>query len=275
MATFTLPEELRPLAKAHPKIIYDRLFKSASASLVKLGRDPKYLGGDPGMIGVLQTWDRQKNFHPHIHFILPGVALHPKGKRLCFSKKDFLIRTEPLANIFRAKLKDALLEAGLAASAPPGVWRKKWVVNIKAVGSGLSAFKYLVFYLFGGAISNRSLVSCTDQTVSIRYQDRTTGQAKTLSLDPLEFIRRILQHVPPKGFQRVRYYGFLASRSRGAFEKIADLLGHLMPVKSAKVPFVFKCPRCGKSMRLTDETPRMRGPPLEEVLGLISKRKVG
>lgn len=276
MVTFTLPAELRQLARSNQKRIFNIFFKTASASLIKLGRDPRFVGGDLAMIGVLQTWTRTKEYHPHIHFIVPGVALDRAGKTLCFPKKKFLVRQEPLGIIFRAKFRDELIRAGLATKVAPSIWKKAWIVNFEEVGNGSTALTYLAPYLFNGAISNRSIVACDDHSVTFCYKDSDSGHFKNMTLEAMEFLRRILQHVLPKGFKRIRAYGFLAPKCHRQLRKMAELLNQPIPLK-AKTPKPtagFKCPCCGCAMTLIDQVPRMRGPPLEVLLGFTERRAV-
>jgi hypothetical protein len=116
--------------------------------LQKLAFDPKYLGGAIGMIGVLQTWTRSLDYHPHIHYLIPSGALSPDGMKWISAKDTFLMHHKPLSIIFRAKVKDALKKAGLFKQVPPQVWQQDWVVHIEPVGNGHAVLKYLAPYIF-------------------------------------------------------------------------------------------------------------------------------
>lgn len=148
--------------------------------------------------------------------------------------------------------------------------------QFRGVGNGSAALTYLVPYLFNGAISNRSIVSCDEHSVAFCYKDSDSGQFKTMSLEAMEFLRRILQHVLPKGFQRIRYYGFLATKCQKKLRKVAGLLNHPIPLpsKTPKIRAGFKCPCCGRDMVLMEEVPRQRGPPLKALLAYPERRVV-
>ena len=119
LVTFTLPEELRAIARSHQKTIYHLLFRASSAALQQLAQDPRFVGGRLGMVGVLHTWTRQLLYHPHVHYIVTGGGLSADG-RWCSSRADFLVPVKALSVIFRAKFRDALKETDLfAAVAPP------------------------------------------------------------------------------------------------------------------------------------------------------------
>ena len=175
---------------------------------------------------------------------------------------------KPLSVIVRAKLKDALKKAGLFKQVPPQVWQQDWVAHIEPSGSGHAALKYLAPYIFRIAISNRNILRCKDEQITFKYKDSDTGQFKTMTLNAIEFIRRYLQHVLPRGFQKVRYYGFLMSKKKKQLAEIKHLL-RVQEVKtemSAEKEFIFTCPKCGRNMILIEQSNRMRGPPLKEIL---------
>ena len=135
LVTFTLPQELRPLARSNQKTVYQLLFRASSQALLKLAQDPRFVGGQIGMVGVLQTWTRDLHYHPHIHYIVTGGGLTPQGTWRS-SGKDFLVHEKPLAIIFRAKLRDELKKCGLFVSVDQRVWKKDWVVDCEPVGNG-------------------------------------------------------------------------------------------------------------------------------------------
>lgn len=218
LVTFTLPAELRPLARSRQKLIYNLLFRAASQALLKLAHDPRFVGGQIGMVGVLHTWTRALIYHPHVHFIVTGGGLSDDGRWRC-SRPDFLVHEKPLGIIFRAKLRDALKKAGLFSSVHQRVWKKDWVINCKPVGSGAAAFKYLAAYIFRVALSNRRLVKFADGQVTFTYKDSATKRTRFCTVTAPEFIRRFLQHVLPDRFIKVRYYGLLSPRNRDLLEQ--------------------------------------------------------
>jgi hypothetical protein len=130
------------------------------------------------------------------------------------ARDDFLVPVKALSGIFRARFRDALRQTELFDLVPASVWEQDWVVHCKAVGNGETAFKYLAPYIFRVAISNRRLLKVETDQVTFRYRASDSGQAKLCTLAVEEFIHRFLQHVLPKGFVKVRYYGFLSVSQR-------------------------------------------------------------
>ena len=232
MLTFTLPEGLRPVARSHQRLIYDLLFRTSAAATQQLARDPRFIGGQIGMVGVLHTWGRTLTFHPHPHYLIPAGGLAADGHTWLPARENFLLPVKALSPIFRAKFRDALRETECFPSVPASVWDQDWVVHCQPVGDGLKAFKYLAPYIFRVALSNSRLVSCENNQVTFRYRDSKTGQSKLLALEPFEFIHRFLQHVLPTGFVKVRYYGLL---SPGCRPSLALVRQHLTPANAEPV----------------------------------------
>jgi hypothetical protein len=158
MVTFTLPQELRAVARSNQKTLYNILFRASSQALQKLAVDPRFIGGRIGMVGVLHTWTRDLRFHPHVHYIVAGGGLTQEG-RWTSSGDQFLVPGKRLGIIFRANVRDELKKAGLFARVDRRVWNKQWVVDLEPVGSGEAAFKYLAPYIFRVAISNNRILS--------------------------------------------------------------------------------------------------------------------
>src|SRR4030095_13065625 len=223
LVTFTLPAELRALARRNQKTIYHLLFRASSAALQLLAQEPRFVGARLGMVGVLHTWTRQLLYHPHVHFIVTGVGLADSG-RWRSSRKDFLVHVKPLSRIFRAKFRDQLQKSALFAQVQPRVWLKDWVVHSEPVGSGQQAFKYLAPYIFRVAISNNRLRKLAQGNVTFSYKESATAQLKHCTLSAHEFIRRFLQHVLPNRFIKVRYYGLLSPAQRQLLQKARLLL---------------------------------------------------
>ncbi len=223
LVTFTLPQELRAVARSNQKTIYNLLFRAASQALLKLALDPRFVGAQIGMVGVLHTWTRQLLYHPHVHFIVTGGGLSDDGRWRC-SRPDFLVHEKPLGIIFRAKLRDELKKCGLFAPVDRRVWKKQWVVDCQPVGSGTQAFKYLAPYIFRVALSNNRLCSLHQGRVTFSYKDSASDQLKYCTLSAQEFIRRFLQHVLPPRFIKVRYYGLLSPAHRQRLQQARQLL---------------------------------------------------
>ena len=214
MLTFTLPSELRSVARSHQKLIYDLLFRISAAAAQHLARDSRFVGGQIGMVGVLHTWGRNLSYHPHVHYLVPAGGVAADGQTWLPCRKNFLIPVKALSRIFRAKFRDALRKMDCFAHVPASVWKQEWVVHCQPVGSGFKALKYLAPYIFRVAISNNRILKLADGKVTFRYRASDTGKTRFCTLAAEEFIRRFLQHVLPKGFVKVRYYGFLSSGLR-------------------------------------------------------------
>jgi hypothetical protein len=225
MLTFTLPAALRPLARQHQMLIYDRLFRTSAAATQHLADDPRFIGGQVGLVGVLHTWGRTLTYHPHVHYLIPAGGWVAETHIWQPARDDFLVPVKALSGIFRARLREALRPTEVFDQIPAKVWTTDWVVHCQAVGTGETAFKYLAPYVFRVALSNRRLVKVEDERVTFRYRATDTGQPKLCTLAVEEFIHRFLQHVLPGGFVKVRYYGFLSAGQRSHLALIRQHLG--------------------------------------------------
>lgn len=263
LLTCTLPEGLRPVARRHQRLVYDLLFRVSAEAIQQMGQDECRVGGQMGMMGVLHTWGRNLAYHPHVHYLVPGGGVAKDG-RWRPSRANFLLPVKALSRVIRGKFRDALRQADAAvfAQVPVEVWQQEWVVHCQPVGTGVNAVKYLAPYIFGVAISNRRLIQMTDSRVTFRYRETETGAHKTCTLPAEEFIHRFLQHVLPKGFVKVRYYGFLGVGQRKRLAALREQLSRRVediPVadeafegeqasdgeRRAEV----RCPACGQVMR--------------------------
>ena len=273
MATFTLPRSLRRIVRGNQKVLYDLLFQASHQALQKLAFDPKYIGGTLGMIGLLQSWTRHLRYHPHVHYLIPGGGLTPNAYTWRPARYNYLLPEKPLARIFRAKFRDLLKKAGLFGQVPPHIWRQDWVVDIIAVGSGQAALKYLAPYVFRVAISNRNILGLKDGQVTFRYRDSKTNTSRTTTLRAQQFIARFLQHVLPRGFQKVWTYGLLHPKQRHLFAIVKEQLHPDGPVTvhpsrepssahhPSGPPAPVLCPQCACQMIHITEIRRKRGPP--------------
>jgi rhodanese-related sulfurtransferase len=256
LLTFTLPSELRPLARAHQKTVYALLLQCAAAALQSLARDPRYLGATVGMLGVLHTWTRAMRYHPHVHFLVPAGGLSADQQRWIEPKNPaFLVPVRALSVIFRGKLRDALRRAKLLDQVPSQVWdrTKPWVVHCQHAGSGQKVLEYLARYVFRIAISNSRIEEVTDATVRFRYRDNQTQQLRHMTLTGQKFLARLLQHVLPRGFPKLRYYGWLSSASRAQLAQIRRLLAAPAPTTLSE-----PSPRTGSSTADRDRCPVCR-----------------
>ncbi len=266
LVTFTLPAQLRALARSNQKTIYNLLFRASSQALLQLAQDPRFVGARLGMVGVLHTWTRQLLYHPHVHYIVTGGGLSADG-RWRPARKDFLVPVKALSPIFRAKFRDALKKTPLFAQVEQRVWRKAWVVHSQPVGSGAQAFQYLAPYIFRVAISNNRLRKLHEGNVTFAYKDSATDQLRHCTVSAPEFIRRFLQHVLPQRFIKVRYYGLLSPAQRQRLHKARQLLRpttsklksqHVKPTAPLAVPL---CPHCRLPLTLLGPlAPRGRAP---------------
>jgi hypothetical protein len=263
LATFTLPAELRPIARSNQKLIYGLLFKSSAAALQKLAKDKRFVGGDIGMMGGLHTWRRDMHGHPHVHFIVPGGGLSADRSTWIRSDPEFLVPIKPLSIIFRAKFRDALEKTPLYQNVSQRVWKKDWVVDIKPVGDGHHALKYLAPYVYRVAITNNRIEKLENGSVTFRYKNSQTNRWKTETVPAMAFISRFLQHVLPKGFVKIRYYGLFSPGNRNLLTVAKYLLGEMsQPDPSPSNHTEHICPHCGDRLLLVQTLARPpRGPP--------------
>ena len=266
LVTFTLPAELRAIARSNQKTIYNLLFRTSSAALLQLAQDPRFVGVRPGMVGVLHTWTRQLLYHPHVHYLVTGGGL-TADRRWRSSRKDFLVPVKALSPIFRAKFRDQLKKTELFAQVPPRVWQKDWVVHCEPVGSGAQAFQYLAPYIFRVAISNNRLRQLENGNLTFSYKESATDQLRHSTLTAEEFIRRFLQHVLPPRFIKVRYYGLLSPAHRQLLQKARQLLSNTTSklkradLKPTHPLAPLSCPHCGGPLSLLSPlAPKGRAP---------------
>lgn len=255
MITFTVPEQIRSFIRKNQKIAYAALFSASSQALKDMARDKKYMGGDlPGFFGVLHTWGRLIQYHPHIHYIAPGGAISKTDRRWHPSRIDFYLPVKALSKIYKAKFKEKMKKAQLLDDIPNEVWNISWNVNCQTVGNSEYSIKYLSRYVFKVAISNSRIIKVEDRNVFFKYRKPRSNRWRTTKLDVMEFMRRFLQHVLPTGFMKVRHYGFMHPSSSVPLNSISSRIelafgfdiktpnGELEPLE----PIV--CPDCGGSL---------------------------
>ena len=202
-------------------------------------------------------------YHPHVHYLVPAGGIDKAGNWIP-ARNAFLLPVKALAKIFRAKFRQALRKSDCYDEIPAKVWRQPWVVHCKSVGDGASALKYLAPYILRVAISNKRIVKMSDTHVSFRYRSTRTGKTKTCTLSAEEFIRRFLQHVLPKGFVKVRYYGFFSPGLRARLAAVREQLDGSQPLEwannnrsqaSENHNDQLLCPVCGQIMRKLKSIP--------------------
>lgn len=236
LLTFTLPRELRALARDHARTVYGVLMRCAATALQTLAGDPRYVGARLGCLAVLHTWTRALLYHPHVHLLVTAGGLSADGTQwLAPRHPAYLVPVQALSVLFRAKLCAALRQAGLLAHVPPGVWAKRWVVHCQPAGRGDQVLEYLGRYVFRVAISNRRLEQVQDGEVTFRYRDNQTHALRRVTLSGVEFLQRFLQHVLPPGCTKVRYYDLWSSTCRTHLAHAHTLLGG-SPVRAPDDP---------------------------------------
>jgi hypothetical protein len=250
LLTFTLPAEFRALACTHQRTLYGALLQCAWQTVRSFSRNDRDLQGTPGAIAVLHTHSRRLDYHPHIHLVMPAAALDTE-QRLWRTKtgQRYLFNHKALAQVFRAKLLEALNAAGLTLPVRHPV---RWVVDCKHVGSGEKALVYLGRYLYRGVLQEKDILACEDGQVSFRYQDAKTQRRQTRTLPGADFLWLLLQQVLPKGFRRARHFGFLHHNSKRLRELLRLLLKFAPGRAGAWVRLrpALTCPGCGGDMRI-------------------------
>jgi hypothetical protein len=233
------------------------MFTASSQALKRLAKDERFIGTAlPGFPGVLHTWGRQLQYHPHIHDIVPGGGLSKARPTWCPSRANFFVPVKALSPIYRALFKAEMHQAGLLERIDPQVWTIPWNVHSQANHHGSSAFTYLAPYVFKVAISNRRIVGLQDRTVIFTYRKVGSTRPRTAHLDVMEFLRRFLQHVLPDGFMQVRHFGFLHASCTLSLATIRRLIvqepasEHQSPLRKPQLPRAACCPTCGTPMRV-------------------------
>jgi len=284
---------LAPLVLQNKKVIYGLLFRTSAETLLQVARDPRHLGAEIGFFSVLHTWSQKLSIHPHVHCVVPAGGLSPDHTRWIPSRDNYFLPKEVLQKLFRGKFVAALKEAfqngqlhfhgDLKLLAQPKIfaawlrplYRQDWVVYLKRpFGGPQYVLRYLGRYTHRVAISNHRLVSFADGQVTFRWRDSAHRNEQKLMPLPLdEFLRRFLLHILPKGFVRIRHFGFLANRKRATTLPLCfQLLGSASQQPSNEPEpsnpssrDTWPCPKCGSPMvlveRLTAVEIQLRSPP--------------
>jgi hypothetical protein len=248
LAGFTLPFEFRKVVWQNQRLVYSLMFENVWAVLKIFCLNDKRLGGIPGCIIVLHTHSRKLDFHPHIHVIIPAATID-KIKRLYKQKGRYLFNGKALAKIFRAKMLESLKAKGVYL---PKSYPAKWNAQCKRVGNGQKALKYLARYLYRGVISEKDILSFKDGKVTFRYKNGKTKKYTIKTVPAVEFIWLIIQHVLPRGFRRVRNYGFLHPNSKRLIKIIQLKFNiNIAPDRiKLKLRKPMLCPCCGSNMKI-------------------------
>ena len=282
LLTFTLPSELRGLARSHQEAVYAILLREAAAATQTLADDRTWVGGTLGILAVLHTWSRTMEYHPHAHLLVTAGGLAPDGTTWVKPAHErFLVSGYALSPIFRSTMRDAVARAGLGGVVDPRVWKKSWTVNVQPIGRGEHAAHYLSRYVYHVALTNHRLDRFADGRVTFRYTHARTQQTRRITLPVHTFIARFLQHVLPRGFTKIRYYGLLSPTGHPALERARHLPAlhnsgsttidassgaldttHVAVAIIVALPAARRCPVCERgSVRLVERWRRSRAPP--------------
>jgi hypothetical protein len=294
---FTLPHELNALCRYNQRLVLDLLFRAASQTLLRFGRER--LGGELGVTAALHTWGQTMVEHHHVHCVVTGGALSADGQRWVSSRAGYLFAVRALSAVYRGKYLEglrrayergqlqggeALEEVRDAASFERFVGRlagREWVVYAKRPFAGPAQMvRYVGRYTHRVAMTNERIVGIDDETVSFTYKDyRDGGRRKVMRLGGEAFLGRYLRHVLPKGFQRIRHYGLFGGRRGAKLARCRELLGEgerAQEVGGGEEPAYGaldsdgeRCPECGVGRMVCIEAwPRMCGPPSSGGAGL-------
>jgi len=274
---FTVPHELNVLALNNPRVFYDLLFTASAQTLLEVAADPHHLGAEIGVVSILHTWGQNLLLHPHIHCAIPAGGLSPDHARWIRSRKRFFLPVNVLSRVFRGKflagLKHLYRSKKLHCAGPSAaladprqfaqllrrLHRQDWVVYAKpAFGGPLQVLRYLGRYTHRVAISNHRLLAFEQERVTFRWKNYAHGGKQgQMTLAATEFLRRFFLHVLPKGFVRIRHFGFLVNHSRASsLELCRQLLASnsSAPAETgtcqipSESPTLWHCPHCGAAM---------------------------
>ena len=275
---FTLPHQLAPLAYQNKRLLYRLLFQASAATLLEVAATPQHLGAHIGFLSVLHTWGQNLQHHPHVHCVIPAGGLSADQTCWIQPRYPFFLPVKVLSRVFRGKFVAALQRAfrqgklgfygeqkslqdpKLFRALVRSLFRQDWIVYAKPpFGGPQYVLHYLARYTHRVAISNHRLVSLQNGQVSFRWKDYAHGSKQrimTLSAD--EFLRRFLLHVLPKGFVRIRFFGFLANRRRATLLPICRQLLTAQSTASSPCPAsppplpTWSCPVCGGPMLIIE-----------------------
>jgi len=292
---FTVPRLLARLAQQNKQLIYAMLLRLSAETLIEVARNPKRLGAEIGFFSVLHTWTQTMEHHPHVHCVVPAGGLSFDHQRWVHASPRFFLPKDVLRKVFRGKVRAALNDAfaqgkigfhgKLRHLSDPmafhafvrGLYRQDWVVHCKRPFGGPEyVLRYLGRYTHRVAISNHRLVSFENGEVTFRWRDRAHGSVERMKTLPVEkFLRRFLFHVLPKGFVRIRNFGYLANRRRGTLLPTCFQCLHSAPETTATeaqpqdTAGLWKCPKCGGPMVVIFRVNLPRRPPRPPPAALV------
>jgi hypothetical protein len=273
---FSVPHTLVPLIWQNKRVLFALLFEASATTLLEVAADPKHLGAGIGFVSILHTWGQTLQRHPHIHCVVPGGGLSPDRTRWISSRAHFFVPVRVLSRVFRGKFVAGLREAfqrnklvfygtclPLAqekafAAFLRILFRQEWVVYAKPpFGGPEHVLQYLARYTHRVAISNHRLLSVDDDQVCFRWKDYAHhSKHRAIALTHEEFLRRFLQHVLPRGFPRIRYFGWLANRKRSSLLPVCRELLKSQPLLHSEAvegeATVWRCPCCHGPMQIVE-----------------------
>jgi hypothetical protein len=277
---FTLPRVLSQLALQNKDLLYALLMKASAQTLLAVARDPRWLGAQLGFLSILHTWSQLLQPHAHTHLVVPAGGLSLDHRRwIDAPSENFFLPQAVLAEVFRGKfvagLKKAFAQGKLHLQGRfaalhnerdfqafvRSLYRSPWVVEVRPpFGGAGKALEYLSRYTHRVAISNQRLVSFEHGQVTFRWRDSAHGnQQRLMTLALYEFLRRFLLHVLPRGFHRIRYWGFLTNSKRGQLLPLCRrLIARVNPSRRITLPDEdpvqagWVCPRCGGRLRIVE-----------------------
>jgi predicted RNA-binding Zn-ribbon protein involved in translation (DUF1610 family) len=276
---FTLPHALLPLVYRNSARLYTWLFQTSAATLREVAANPQHLGAEIGVLAILHTWGQTLVRHPHVHCVVPAGGLSPNHQRWVRpTYAGFFLPVKVLSRVFRGKFVAALrrayardqLELGGATEVlrDPARWhafidalfQTDWVVYAKPAFGGASAvLRYLGRYTHRVAISNHRLRAFDGERVTFQWKDYAhDNQSRTMTLSAMEFLRRFVQHILPRGFVRIRQSGFLANTCRTTRVALARTLlsaarttvATRSTATATPTAVTWACPHCGAAMIL-------------------------
>ena len=281
LLTFTLPRELRAVARSHQSTVYAALLREAAASVQMLAHDRAWVGGTLGILAVLHTWSRTLEYHPHAHLLVTAGGLSPDGTTWVKpAHARFLGPGYMLSRIFRAKLHAALARAGLDQEIDPAVWDQRWTVHVQQIGTGEHALLYLSRYIYRVALTNHRIERFEQNSVTFRYTHARSRETRHVMLPVESFLTRFLQHVLPRGFPKIRSYGLLSPSRKPDLERARHLLAlheirpstgastsdcpdtTIVYATTAPTASTLHCPACKRgTLTLVERLKRSRAPP--------------
>lgn len=283
LVTCTVPQEVRDVIQSHRKEGFNAIFDAGAEMLRACAADSRYLqdaavprpkvaesGKEAtavrvpgfGFFGVLHTWGRDPmQFHPHVHFVVPGGAVSHDGTRWLATPQNFLFVHAKMCAKYKTYFRAHLQQLGLLDKIPSSVWSKKWVVDVEAVGNGQAVLKYLAPYVYRVAISDNRILDCTSNNVTYRWKPSKSNRQRTRTVSGHEFVQGFAQHILPHGFRKVHYYGWCASNSRTTRETVRWLVclflgwtywlgSGIAPQPERRAPQAPRCSHCGGDLEL-------------------------